>query len=108
MDKSGKIFVAGHLGMVGSAIIRALEREGYSNLILKSRKELDLADQQAVRSFFDEQHPEYVFMAGIVDIDSRYFKKKIDQGVQTSTINYTTNVYGKHTEWQFFNSDEKF
>jgi hypothetical protein len=51
---------------------------------------------------------EYVFTTGIVDIDSRYFKKKIDQGVQTSTINYTTNVYGKHTEWKFFNSDEKF
>ena len=51
---------------------------------------------------------DYIFITGVVDIDSEYFKKKIDEGVQTSKINYTTNVRGKHTGWKFFNNDEQF
>ena len=63
MKKSAKIFVAGHRGMVGSAIVRALQAEGYGNLLLRSRAELDLCSQQAVEDFFREQQPEYVFLA---------------------------------------------
>lgn len=51
---------------------------------------------------------DYLFITGMVDIDSTYFKKKIEEGVQASTINYKTNVVGKHTAWKFFNNDEQF
>jgi GDP-L-fucose synthase len=63
MDKSAKIFVAGHRGLVGSALVRALTTAGYGNLILRTRQELDLLDQRAVRSFFEAERPEYVFLA---------------------------------------------
>ncbi|RTH96483.1 GDP-fucose synthetase [Thermus scotoductus] len=63
MDKGAKIYVAGHRGLVGSAILRRLQAEGYQNLVLRTRKELDLTDQRAVYRFFDEERPEYVFLA---------------------------------------------
>lgn len=63
MNKTDKIYVAGHRGMVGSAIYRKLQAEGYSNLISRSSKELDLRNQVAVRKFFEEERPEYVFLA---------------------------------------------
>ena len=63
MDKADKIFVAGHKGMVGSALVRALKKAGYSNLLLRDRKGLDLTDQQAVRAFMDMERPDYVFLA---------------------------------------------
>lgn len=63
MEKSAKIYVAGHNGMVGSAIVRKLIAEGYENIITRSSKELDLRSQQAVADFFSEQKPDYVFLA---------------------------------------------
>ena len=63
MNYSSKIFVAGHRGMVGSAIARALSKEGYSNLTTRSSAELDLRNQSAVNSFFEEEKPEFVFLA---------------------------------------------
>ena len=63
MQSDAKIFVAGHRGMVGSAIVRALQEAGNSNLLLRSRAELDLCDQGQVASFFCEHRPEYVFLA---------------------------------------------
>ena len=63
MDKKAKIYIAGHNGMVGSAICRALRNQGYSNLILKSSNELDLRNQLAVNDFFEIESPEYVFLA---------------------------------------------
>lgn len=63
MNKDSKIYVAGHRGLVGSAIVRALQKQGYLNLILKTHAELDLLDQNAVGSFFARENPEYVFMA---------------------------------------------
>jgi GDP-L-fucose synthase len=63
MEKTSKIFVAGHRGLVGSAIRRELEAQGYRNLLLKSRVELDLSDKPAALSFFAEERPEYVFVA---------------------------------------------
>ena len=63
IPKNAKIFVAGHLGLVGSALVRALEKSGYRNLVLRTRAELDLSDQQAVQSFFESEKPEYVFLA---------------------------------------------
>ncbi|MEZ4843460.1 MAG: GDP-L-fucose synthase [Bacteroidia bacterium] len=63
MNSSSKIYIAGHNGMVGSAIVRRLKSEGYSNLILRSSKELDLRNQQQVAHFFETEKPEYVFLA---------------------------------------------
>nr|MBC7611877.1 GDP-L-fucose synthase [Pseudopedobacter sp.] len=63
MEKSAKIYVAGHNGMVGSAIVRKLEKEGYQNIIKRSSKELDLRDQIAAADFFSKEKPEYVFLA---------------------------------------------
>ena len=63
MRASDKIFVAGHRGLVGSAIVRRLQAEGYSNLLLRTRDELDLLDQRAVHRFFAEERPGYVVMA---------------------------------------------
>jgi len=61
--QDSKIYVAGHRGLVGSAIVRQLETGGCNNLLLRTRKELDLIDQSAVRSFFEEEHPEIVVLA---------------------------------------------
>ena len=63
MEKNSKIYVAGHRGMVGSAIVRELHRQGYDNIITRTHKELDLTNQQAVNDFFAEEKPEYVFLA---------------------------------------------
>lgn len=63
MDKNGKIYVAGHRGMVGSAIVRALEKNGYHNIVTRTHKELDLTRQDAVEAFFEEEKPDYVFLA---------------------------------------------
>ena len=63
MEKKSKIYVAGHRGMVGSAIMRLLEKEGYTNMLTVSSKEIDLRDTQSVAHFFEDQKPEYVFLA---------------------------------------------
>lgn len=63
MNKSDKIYVAGHNGMVGSAIVRQLKSNGFNNLLVRTSKELDLTNQQAVNSFFETEKPDYVFLA---------------------------------------------
>ena len=62
MEKAAKIYVAGHRGMVGSAIVRELQRQGYTNLVFRTHKELDLTRQSDVETFFDAEKPDYVFM----------------------------------------------
>lgn len=63
MEKNAKIYVAGHRGMVGSAIVRELKRQGYTNIVTRTHKELDLIRQDAVEAFFAEEKPDYVFLA---------------------------------------------
>ncbi|MBU5638273.1 GDP-L-fucose synthase [Geomonas sp. Red69] len=63
MENDARIFVAGHRGLVGSALVRELERQGYRNLLLRKSSELDLRDQGATRAFFEAERPEYVFLA---------------------------------------------
>lgn len=63
MEKNAKIYVAGHLGLVGSAILNNLKSKGYNNFVLRSFQELDLTDQKAVADFFETEKPEYVFLA---------------------------------------------
>lgn len=63
MEKKAKIYVAGHRGMVGSAITRKLQKEGFTNFVTRTSAELDLKDQRAVQAFFEKEKPDYVFLA---------------------------------------------
>lgn len=63
MNLDARIYVAGHRGLVGSALVRALNKAGYTNIVTRSHAELDLTDQPAVRAFFEREKPEYVFLA---------------------------------------------
>jgi GDP-L-fucose synthase len=76
MVKDSKIYIAGHTGMVGSAMVRKLEKEGYSNLVLRTSKELDLTNQQALINFFKQEKPEYIFLAaakvGGIEANNKY------------------------------------
>lgn len=63
MKADSKIYVAGHRGMVGSAIVRELRRQGYTNIVTRTHAELDLCRQDEVEKFFAEERPEYVFLA---------------------------------------------
>lgn len=89
MDKNSKIFVAGHRGLVGSAIVRKLKNDGYRNLILKTRQELDLRDKEAVENFFKVEQPEYVFLAaakvGGIQANNTYPADFIVQNIEIET-----------------------
>lgn len=63
MDKNAKIYIAGHRGLVGSALVRALEKAGYNNILTATRQEVDLINQQSVADFFAKEKPDYVFLA---------------------------------------------
>ena len=63
MHTSARIYVAGHSGLAGSAILRCLQAQGYSNLVLRTHADLDLTEQGAVRDFFEKERPQYVFLA---------------------------------------------
>ena len=97
MDKSAKIFVAGHRGMVGSSIVRKLNGLGYTNILLRGREELDLTDQRAVAEFFFSERPDFVFLAaakvGGIQANNRYRGEFIYQNlaVQNNVI---------HSAWE--------
>ena len=100
MEKSSKIYVAGHRGMVGSAIVRRLEENGYTNIIYRTSAELDLRNQTAVEKFFEEEKPEYVFLAaakvGGIHANNTYPAEFIYDNlmIETNIINssYKNNV----------------
>lgn len=93
MNHNSKIYLAGHTGLIGSAFLRRFERDGYKNVILRSRNELDLRDQSAVNSFFNQEVPEYVILAagkvgGIVE--NKSFPADfitINLAIQTNVLN---------------------
>jgi GDP-L-fucose synthase len=92
VDLHSKIYVAGHRGLVGSALVRRLRASGYSNLLLRDRKELDLTNQRAVREFFSKERPKCVFLAaakvGGILANSRYPADFVAQNlsIQTNVI----------------------
>ena len=96
MNKDSKIYVAGHRGLVGSAIVRELQKKGYTNIIGKTHKELDLMDSIAVEKFFKEEKPEYVFLAaakvGGIYANSTYPADFIYQNLQIQN-NVIGNAY---------------
>jgi GDP-L-fucose synthase len=63
VEKAAKIYVAGHRGLVGSALCKVLQQKGYTNLLYRTHAELDLINQKAVQAFFEQEKPEYVFLA---------------------------------------------
>ena len=89
MDKASRIFVAGHRGLVGGAIVRRLHAGGYTNLMTRTRAEVDLTDQAAVRAFFEAERPEYVFLAaakvGGILANSTYPADFIRENLQIQT-----------------------
>ncbi|MBU1182215.1 MAG: GDP-L-fucose synthase [Proteobacteria bacterium] len=94
MDKNSKIYIAGHTGLVGSALVRRLAKEGFSNLILRSHSELDLERQAEVETFFERERPEYVFLAaakvGGIHANSTYPAEFIYKNIaiQTNIIHF--------------------
>jgi len=92
MKKTEKIYIAGHRGMVGSAIVRKLENAGYTNLVLRTSRELDLIDQAAVQQFFEDEKPAHVFLAaarvGGIQANNIYRAEFIFQNlmIQTNVI----------------------
>ncbi len=97
MEKESKIFVAGHKGLVGSAIVRKLRKDGYANLVLKTMAELDLTRQADVEQFFESEKPEYVFLAaakvGGIHANNTYPAEFIYQNImiQNNVINSAYN-----------------
>ena len=93
LSKKSKIYVSGHRGMVGSAIVRRLQAGGYTNLILRSHAELDLLDQSAVAAFMEEEKPEYIFLAaakvGGIQANNTYRADFIYQNltIQSNVVN---------------------
>ena len=109
MEKTAKIYVAGHHGLVGSAIWNNLQQKGYTNLVGRSHKELDLLDGQAVKEFFDEEQPRYVILAAahvggimansLYRADFIYQNLQIQQNVIGESFRHNvkeTLVFGKH------------
>ena len=100
MDKNSKIYIAGHTGLVGSAITRELRRRGYDNLCFVDHNSLDLCDQAATKAFFEIEKPEYVFMAaatvgGVVANDTHpatFFYDNVTMGVNVIHSAYETGV----------------
>jgi GDP-L-fucose synthase len=98
MNKNSKIFVAGHRGLVGSALVRLLQKEGYNNILTAARTYLDLRSQSAVNSFFEREKPEYVFLAaakvGGINYNATYPADFIfdNLAIQNNVINASWHV----------------
>jgi GDP-L-fucose synthase len=96
MNRSAKIFVAGHRGMVGSAVVRRLRAGGYDDLLLRSHAELDLLDQRAVHDFLAEQQPQYIFIAaakvGGIQANNQYRAEFLYQNL----VIETNLIHGAH------------
>jgi GDP-L-fucose synthase len=87
MDKEAKVFVAGHRGMVGSAVVRRLQRAGFENILTRTRQELDLIDRAAVRGFFEVERPDYVMDAAArVGGIAANFEKPVEFLIENLTI----------------------
>lgn len=102
MDQNAKIYVAGHRGLVGSALVRVLRQHGFENLLLRTHPELDLTDQAATRAFFGRERPDYVLLAaakvGGIHANNTYPAEFIHQNlaIQTNVIHEAWRAGVKH------------
>ena len=102
MDQNAKIYVAGHRGLVGSALVRVLRQRGFENLLLRTHAELDLTDQAATRGLFERERPDYVFLAaakvGGIHANNTYPAEFIHQNlaIQTNVIHEAWRAGVKH------------
>jgi GDP-L-fucose synthase len=99
MEKTAKIYIAGHQGMVGSAIHRKLQKEGFKSFLLRSSSELDLRDQSGVRNLFETEQPDYVFLAaakvGGIQANNTYRANFIFDNIQIQTnVIHQSYVHG--------------
>ncbi|MGA7877224.1 MAG: NAD-dependent epimerase/dehydratase family protein, partial [Desulfoferrobacter sp.] len=97
MNKDAKIFVAGHRGLVGSALVRKLQRQGYTNLVLRTRSELDLTRQADVEAFFKAEKPAYVFLAA-AKVGGIWANNSYPAEFSYSNLTIQTNIV--HSAWQ--------
>jgi GDP-L-fucose synthase len=108
MNKTAKIYVAGHRGMVGSALVRKLQAEGYQRLVLRTSAELDLTNQQAVANFFADEQPDYVFLAaakvGGIQANNTYRADFIYQNLMIETNVIHSAYINKVTKLLFLGS----
>ena len=99
MNLSDKVFIAGHRGLVGSAIFRLLTKLGYNNLVVRTSKELDLRDQQAVSKFFDTEKPQYVILAaakvGGIHANNTYPAQFIYDNITLQNNVINTKIFAK-------------
>ncbi|MCH5193830.1 MAG: GDP-L-fucose synthase [Oscillospiraceae bacterium] len=86
MEKNDKIYVAGHNGLLGSAIVKKLRKEGFENIVARSHSELDLTDQKAVSKFFEQEKPDYVFMAAAKVGGIQANREALDQFLYLNTL----------------------
>lgn len=98
MNKDSKIFVAGHRGLVGSSIVRTLKDQGYTNIVIKTRQELNLLNQQDVEAFFDYERPEYVFDAA-ARVGGIYANDTFSADFIYENIMIQTNLI--HNSWKY-------
>jgi GDP-L-fucose synthase len=98
MEKKSKIFVAGHRGLVGSALVRKLGEKGFANLVVRTRSELDLTDQPSVERFFDKEKPEYVFL-GAAKVGGIYANDTYPAEFIFSNMQVQMNVI--NSSWKF-------
>ena len=100
MNKNSKIYVAGHRGLVGSAIVKNLESKGYTNIITRTHKELDLINQKAVEEFFEKEKPEYVILAaakvGGIVANNTYRADFIYENLAIQKLLGSTCIYPKN------------
>jgi GDP-L-fucose synthase len=98
MEKNSKIFVAGHRGLVGSSIVRALKDCGYTNILTRTRQELDLLNQRDVEDFFEQENPEYVFDAA-ARVGGIYANDTFSADFIYENIQIQTNLI--HSSWKY-------
>ena len=97
MKKDSRIYVAGHRGLVGSAIVRKLEDTGYENLVVRGRNELDLVRQEGVEQFFDRERPEYIFLAA-AKVGGIWANSQLPAEFIYSNLTIQTNIiHASHT-----------
>jgi GDP-L-fucose synthase len=97
MENNARIFVAGHRGLVGSALVRSLTKQGFENIVVRTRAELDLTDQAAVQQFFADEKPEYVFLAA-AKVGGIYANSTYPAEFAYSNMQIQNNIV--HSSWQ--------